>query len=180
MPKEINLETEHFIREITAHQSAMEAYARTLLPNHSDPRDLLQESNITLWKKKKQYRPNSNFKAWAFAVVRYHAMNARRKHLRSNHLALSQQLVDCLEDAPAITPSAIEDRMQALRSCLGKLSNDNLNLIKARYNDSKSTLTDYAQDNQKNPSTLRVKLRNLRIQLKQCVNNEIANHESRP
>ena len=52
-----------FIHEITRYQSAIAAYIRSLLPTHPDYMDILQEVNVTLWKKRAKYQLGSNFKA---------------------------------------------------------------------------------------------------------------------
>jgi DNA-directed RNA polymerase specialized sigma24 family protein len=48
---------EEFIREITRYQSAIAAYIRSLLPTHPDYMDILQEVNVTLWKKTQAIPP---------------------------------------------------------------------------------------------------------------------------
>lgn len=88
-----------FIHEVTRYQSAIAAYIRSLLPTHPDYMDILQEVNVTLWKKRDKYQPGSNFKAWAFSTARYHVMNARRKMITDpsthsgNHVRFSEILV---------------------------------------------------------------------------------------
>ena len=47
-----------FIHEVTRYQSAIAAYIRSLLPTHPDYMDILQEVNVTLWKKRDKYQPN--------------------------------------------------------------------------------------------------------------------------
>jgi hypothetical protein len=62
-----------------ASRSAIGAYIRSLLPMYSDHMDILQEVNVTLWRKMEEFQAGTNFKAWAFATARYHVMSARRK-----------------------------------------------------------------------------------------------------
>lgn len=61
---------DEFIVEITRAQGMIAAYVRSLLPFHPDYMDVVQEVNITLWRKQRQFRPGTNFKAWAFQIAR--------------------------------------------------------------------------------------------------------------
>lgn len=163
-----------FIHEITRYQSAIAAYIRSLLPTHPDYMDILQEVNVTLWKKKKQYRPGSNFKAWAFSTARYHVMNARRKMIvDSSRLIFSEELISILADeSPYENEPVVERKLAALNLCLGEISCNNRELLKVRYSDG-ITIEEYAQQNQRNPGTIRATLRRLRASLLHCVKNKM-------
>ncbi len=126
-----------FIHEITRYQSAIAAYIRSLLPTHPDYMDILQEVNVTLWKKRDKYRPGSNFKAWAFSIARYHVMSARRKMVAdSSRLIFSEELISMLaEESPYENEPVVESKLAALNLCLGEISSKNRELLKIRYSD---------------------------------------------
>ena len=44
-----------FVGEITHHQSALRAYIISLMPGISGTKDVLQETNLTLWEKRRRY-----------------------------------------------------------------------------------------------------------------------------
>jgi len=159
-----------FIHEITRYQSAIAAYIRSLLPTHPDYMDILQEVNVTLWKKRDKYRPGSNFKAWAFSTARYHVMNARRKLITdSSRLIFSEELVSILaEESPYENEPVVESKLAALNLCLGEISSKNRELLKIRYSDG-ITIEEYARQHQRNPGTIRAILRRLRATLQHCV-----------
>ena len=163
-----------FIHEITRYQSAIAAYIRSLLPTHPDYMDILQEVNVTLWKKRDKYQPGSNFKAWAFSTARYHVMNARRKMVAdSSRLIFSEELISMLADeSPYENEPVVERKLAALQLCLGEISSKNRELLKIRYSD-RITIEEYAQKNQRNPGTIRATLRRLRAALQHCVKNKM-------
>jgi RNA polymerase sigma-70 factor (ECF subfamily) len=162
---------EEIIREITRHQSAVTAYIRSLLPTHPDYMDILQEVNVTLWKKRKQYRPGSNFKAWAFNVARYHVMNARRKLAKdATRLVFSEDLSELLADTnPYEDNPVVESKLEALQLCLNSLREQDRKLLSIRYAGG-ITIEEYARQNQRNSGTVRATLRRLRGTLLNCVN----------
>ena len=159
-----------FIHEITRYQSAIAAYIRSLLPTHPDYMDILQEVNVTLWKKRDKYRPGSNFKAWSFSIARYQVMNARRKMVvDSSRLIFSEELISILADeSPYENEPVVERKLAALNLCLGEISCNNRELLKVRYSDG-ITIEEYARQHQRNPGTIRATLRRLRATLQRCV-----------
>ncbi|SHI77410.1 RNA polymerase sigma-70 factor, ECF subfamily [Rubritalea squalenifaciens DSM 18772] len=163
-------DVEEFIREITRHQSVMTAFIRSLLPGYCDPRDVLQEVNITLWKKKEQYEPGSNFKAWAFKVAKYHVLNERRKLKRSHVIVFDDDLLEAFsaEGENLLSNEMLDDRMVALRRCLEGLSERHRSLLKLRYSKDVS-IEQYAESQNRKAGTLRATLRQIRIKLKDCV-----------
>ena len=57
------LRLEEFVRELTASQGRIRAFIVSLMPGSSDVGDVLQETNLTLWKSRGRFRPGSNFLA---------------------------------------------------------------------------------------------------------------------
>lgn len=172
MSKESEQVAEEFIREITRHQSAIVAYIRSLLPTHPDPRDVLQEVNITMWKKRKQYRGGSNFKAWSFKIARFHVLNERRRMQKSQELMFDDDIMEELSGGQEISVTSLDRRLIALRTCLGKIKNKDRELLKVRYTDGVS-IEKYSQLNGCNSGTVRAKLRMIRVKLKECIGHQL-------
>ena len=55
-----------FVQLLTGLQSRLYAYLCTLLVRSDDARDVLQETNVVLWKKAADYDPTRPFEPWAF------------------------------------------------------------------------------------------------------------------
>ncbi|MEO0446823.1 MAG: sigma factor, partial [Verrucomicrobiota bacterium] len=58
-------DTAEFIDLLTRAQSAVFGYIMSLCQDHSRAHDLLQETNLTMWKKAENFEPGTNFNAWA-------------------------------------------------------------------------------------------------------------------
>ncbi len=59
-------------------QDRVYTYTRTLLPNAENARDVLQETNIVLWRKRNEFKPGTDFVAWACKVAYYQALSFLR------------------------------------------------------------------------------------------------------
>src|SRR6478736_6819109 len=125
--------SESFVIELTDHQTAMLAFIRALMPGSSGARDLLQEVNIILWQKREQFEAGSNFKAWAFQVIRFHLMNHRRRLASKGWLVFDDELVERISPALEADPEELEVRHQALHHCLQKLRAKDRELLQHRY-----------------------------------------------
>ncbi|WP_193212984.1 sigma-70 family RNA polymerase sigma factor [Luteolibacter marinus] len=158
-----------FIREITAAQSAITAYIRSLLPGYADYMDILQEVNITLWQKRSQFTAGTRFKAWAFKVTRFHVMNARRRLAAEQHRRVfTDKLMEILADEAPYESELFTTKLSLLHGCLGELREKDRQLLQVRYG-GRMTIETYAERHQRNPGTVRATLRRLRDLLLQCV-----------
>ena len=121
-----------FVMLLTAHQSSLYACILALLPDHSAAKDILQETNLTLWQKAADFEQGTNFLAWATRIARYHIMNFRR----SGHRARVVFDDDLFQDLAARQLERIADfdgREDALRLCIEKLKPEHWELVKQRY-----------------------------------------------
>src|SRR5215207_3867552 len=75
-------ESEDLVNLMTQYQGRLYAYILSLLGNVDAANDVLQETNVVLWKESHQFRPGSNFKAWSFRVAHFQCMAFRQKQLR--------------------------------------------------------------------------------------------------
>ncbi|MGB1130640.1 MAG: sigma-70 family RNA polymerase sigma factor [Haloferula sp.] len=162
-----------FVHEITRAQGGIAAYVRSLLPGHPDYMDVVQEVNVTLWKKQKQFRPGTNFKAWAFTVARFHVLSARRKMAtEGKRLIFDPELVELLAEAAPYEDDRMEDQLAALQLCLGGLRDKDRDLLRVRYAGT-GTIEDYARQHERNAGTVRATLRRLRGVLLRCVKTKL-------
>ena len=64
-----DLPLQEFVSQLTASQGRIRAFVVSLMPGSSDVGDVVQETNLTLWKSQARYRPGSNFLAWAYTIA---------------------------------------------------------------------------------------------------------------
>ena len=125
-------DTESFLALLTASQSSLYAYIVSLLPNRQQADDILQETNIVLWRKAEEFREGSSFLAWACQVAYFNVLSHRRRMSRDKH-TFGDDLFDYLAERQCERIDDVEDRQKALRGCLGKLPPKQRELIEARY-----------------------------------------------
>ncbi|MEM6278217.1 MAG: sigma factor, partial [Verrucomicrobiota bacterium] len=95
MPEPENQEDE-FVALLTSHQSAVRFYVASLLPGEARAADVAQQANITIWNKRADFEPGTNFKAWAFSIARYEVLNFRKKEARDARLQFSDELEEII------------------------------------------------------------------------------------
>lgn len=152
----------------------MAAFLRSLLPIGTDPRDLQQEVNITLWNKRADFEPGTNFKAWTFQVARYHVLTYFRSLKRDHRLVFDDDLVARIAEVAeeSLDNDLLHARREALRHCLAKLRDADRELLQVRYSNP-GTIEEFARRQQRNPGTVRALLRNIRKTLADCIRHQL-------
>jgi RNA polymerase sigma-70 factor (ECF subfamily) len=116
----------------TAHQRHLYIFIRTQLPNAADVDEVWQATNLLLWKKFAAFEPGSSFRAWAFQIARYEVLNFRAR--RANQaVQFSDALLEQLVAASTTMPHETDDRLDALRICLCKLTDDDRTILERRF-----------------------------------------------
>jgi len=88
-------DSNQFVRLMTEHQGRLFAYIFSLLGNTDAANDVLQEVNVVLWRDSREFRPGSNFKAWAFRVAHFQVMAWRQRQIR-DRLVFEDDLLEAL------------------------------------------------------------------------------------
>jgi len=60
-----------FSQKLVGMQRNLYGFILSLVANRSDAEDVLQETNLILCQKSKEYNPQGNFRSWAFNIARY-------------------------------------------------------------------------------------------------------------
>src|SRR5438046_1024954 len=121
-----------FILQLTAVQSSLWAYVFSLLPDHAAAQDVLQETNLTLWRKADDFQPGTSFFSWACQVAYFHVLGQRRR-VRRDRLVFGDEVVAYLAERQAERAEELTDRLVALRGCLEKLPQASRRLLEERY-----------------------------------------------
>jgi RNA polymerase sigma-70 factor (ECF subfamily) len=123
---------DRFIGDLTAAQSSLWAYVFSLLPDHVAAQDVLQETNLTLWRKADDFRPGTSFLAWACQVAYFHVLSYRRR-IRRDRLVFDDAVIAYLAERQTERLLEAGDRLTALRGCLEKLPETCRGLLEKRY-----------------------------------------------
>jgi RNA polymerase sigma-70 factor (ECF subfamily) len=156
-----------FMLLITEAQPRLFAFILSLLPDRHTARDVLQETNLTLWEKADEFEHGTNFGAWSARIARYKVLSHMRDRGRDRHL-FDEATLDRIA---AITESVTEltrDRMDALAACLHKLPAQQRELIHRRYDRNESP-AEIADATHSSANTVRQSLFRIRHALLKCV-----------
>ncbi len=158
-----------FIQELTAAQPWIYSYLMMLLGDIHDANNVLQETNVKIWTKANDFRPGTNFRAWAREIAYYTALSFSRDRNREK-LIVDYSLVENLlspTDAEEIDP-----RRMALRHCLTELEQRQVELLRKRYHD-ESPLTKIAAELSKTEASVKMSLRRIRLALLKCIESRL-------
>src|SRR5213080_4118655 len=98
MPPDPHDETEsrkRLMALMTRHQRQVFSYIYVLVPNRADAEDLLQETSLVICEKFHEFRPGTDFVAWACQIAYWRVRYSRQKFARSK-VVFDQQIVDVL------------------------------------------------------------------------------------
>jgi RNA polymerase sigma-70 factor (ECF subfamily) len=161
-----------FLELYSAHYPRLQFYVAALLPAASDASDVLQETSLVLWRKFDTFELGTNFFAWACKIARLQVLKYRERQGRSARLfdiGLLEKLA-----AEAGDESAYESvPLQALESCLGKLSEHDRSLIRRRYQPG-TTVHQLAADSGRTANSLSKSLGRIRRTLLECIDRRLA------
>jgi len=162
---------EQFVKLLTRHQGALHGFLITLMGCVADYEDVLQNVNEVLWKKREEFEPGTNFKAWMFTTARFQVMAWRKTKVRRAWLRFSDELIDVIE---AETSDRCDDEaLFALRRCLSKLNDAERDLVMRRY-EAGFSIKAYAERHDQEPTRLRTLLFRVRAALRSCIQTQLA------
>lgn len=160
-------DTESFIELLTGAQSAVFGYAMSICHDPSLAKDILQETNLTLWRKAEDFEEGTNFTAWACRTAYFHVLNHRRKQSREQ-LVFDEDVFDYLAERQESRSQQTDERLEALRTCIGALPAQQRDLIDRRYLPG-ATVQAIAKDDGKSEGAISQALFRIRTALQKCV-----------
>ncbi|MEN6449405.1 MAG: sigma-70 family RNA polymerase sigma factor [Thermoguttaceae bacterium] len=162
---------------LVAVQRGLYAYILTLAPWPDEASDILQQTNLVLWRDAARFEPGTDFRAWAYRVAYFQVLAQRRKAGR-DRLRFNDELLKDLAANMLREPESVEEEADALVDCLRKLPKADRLLISRRY-ESGVSVKSLAGDMQVTSNTLAVRLHRIRKALLDCTQETIAEPKSR-
>ena len=124
--------SEEFIRLMTDHQGPLYCFVFSLLADATAANDVLQETNLTLWKKADDFQFGSSFKSWSFRVASFQVMSYRKRQKR-DRLVFNDDLVIALTNELQNQCEHYQREKELLKECLEKLNERQKELVDKRY-----------------------------------------------
>lgn len=158
---------EQFAQHLARCQRQVFLFVMGLLHNAADAEEVLQETNLVLWRKFDQFQPGSEFGRWACGIAHYEVLKFRQRQAREKRL-FTDGFVEMLA-AESLKPIDVLDaRRDALRQCLGRLSPADRQLVLDRYQ-AAATTRSVAQALGRSLQGTRKALHRIRAALMACV-----------
>ena len=159
--------TEFFVQQIAEHQSRLFGYVFSMLGDHSRASDVVQETNLILWRKKDEFCEGEPFLPWALAIARFQVLAHVRDRGRDRCL-LDAELVAAIAQETEEHVEHMEKVQNLLRQCISELTPNNQELIQSRYFRS-SSINEIADSLDRGVSAVKVALLRVRRRLADCV-----------
>lgn len=164
--------SDQFIVHVTRSQRRLYAFIRALVWDAGEADDILQETNLALWKKADEFDGSREFMPWAMQFAKLQVMawlKRQRAQRRARGWAIfNDRLVEDLAAEEAEGENVFERRLLALAACLQKLPAVQRDLIARRYEPG-ATVNDMASRLRITPKAVSDRLRRIRITLMACV-----------
>jgi RNA polymerase sigma-70 factor (ECF subfamily) len=160
-----------FVYQLTDWQNRLFGYLVTLLGNLHDARDVLQETNLVLWRKMGDFEPGTDFGAWARKCAYYQALAFLRDRKRDRHI-FDDDLLALFADEAASSLHDDDERRLALRDCLAQLPDRQRELLSLRYRE-EIPVRQLAADFGKKESAMKMALMRIREALHTCIDSRL-------
>src|SRR5262245_52657467 len=98
---------------MTRHQRQIFSYIYVLVPNRADAEDLLQETSLVICEKFHEFKPGTDFVAWACQIAFWRVRYSRQKFARSK-VVFDQDVVDVLASTASEMAEELDQRHEAL------------------------------------------------------------------
>jgi RNA polymerase sigma-70 factor (ECF subfamily) len=171
-PHESAGHSDQFVQLITSSQPRLYAYIMSLVASREQAHDLLQETNMALWRKASEFTPGTDFIAWAFRTASFVVLSHRRDNARNRVIFDEDQLNRvALETEDDLGNFNL--REEALIDCLRRLPRRQRELIRLRYTEDRSLKTLQEQLG-KPANTLAKALHRIRTALLRCIESRLA------
>lgn len=148
-------------------------YVLSVVHHLDDTQDIVQETCRTLWEKFDEYDASQPFSSWAIGFARYkvlqHLERARRGREGLDSYA-AERIAELWQQSAT---EQDQQRVEALRSCISKLDEQQRSLVQQCY-DGTSSVREVAQRLGRSASSLHNTLNRIRQQLLECIRRTLA------
>jgi RNA polymerase sigma-70 factor (ECF subfamily) len=160
-----------FLAKVTRAQRPLYGFIVTLSGGGCDADDILQETNLVLWRKAGDYDPARDFMPWALRIAQLQTMAHLKK--RRRRPVFDSELLERIAAESLADREEADVRRQALALCLQKLSAKHRQLVARRYEPGASVIAMAAEIGSQ-PKAVSEMLRRIRHALLECIERSMA------
>jgi RNA polymerase sigma-70 factor, ECF subfamily len=122
---------EEFARLFSRNARRIYGFIMTLVFSHHDAEEVFQNTSVVMWNKFGEFRPGSNFFAWASKVAYYEVLSHMKQRRRTR--TFSEEAMELLASEAVALSEEASSRQEALENCLGRLNAADRELLEERY-----------------------------------------------
>lgn len=163
--------TERFVQLITQNQNRLFGYVYSLLGDANVAHDVVQETNLVLWRKMDQYDDSRPFVPWALGIARFQVLSHIRDRQR-DRILLDDNLAETLSVEAIEHADHVEAYREALRDCMTVLAPKSRQIIDGRYF-RKLPIAEIASQLGQSVGAVKVALLRTRRRLGECIEQSI-------
>lgn len=158
---------EQVLELFAKYQQRLYLYILSMLSNPADAEDVLQNTNIVVWRKLDQFQPGTDFRAWVFQICYYEICKFRASRPTVGQ-SLSPELIDELAVEYRQREELLDRRREAAPDCVRKLPESDRELLDAVYG-RKIEVPRLADQTGREPTSIYRSLRRIRHWLHDCI-----------
>ena len=162
--------SDEFLQTITGFQGRLFGFILSLLGDVDQANDVLQETNVVLWKKSYEFQSGSDFKAWSFRVAHFQVMAFRQRQIR-DRLVFGDDVIEKITRDATQHDEVYELRIERLEACIAKLPERNREVL-CRFYDNEESLEAIAETLKRTANAVGQMLFRIRKSLIACVSSE--------
>jgi len=159
--------SDEFLQLITECQGWLYGYLLSSLANHDAANEVLQETNLVMWRKSAEFEIGTNFHAWAIRIASFQVMAFRQKQIK-DRLVFDQELVELIGKRFQKRIPGYEEKASRLARCIEKLPEHYRDVVHRRYLNGESLKT-IATDLKKQRNAIGQLLFRIKSKLIECV-----------
>ena len=169
---------EEFVELLQRATGQILAYVNAMLLNWDDAEDVFQESCVVLWRKFDDYRPGTNFTAWALRIAQNKVMDFQKARARRRVVFSPELQASLMDEISRPEASAANDGLDALSNCMERLGDADRRLARLCYGEGIRVREVAAQMN-RSPQSVHNSLRRIRTVLLECVERVVEKEDRR-
>jgi RNA polymerase sigma-70 factor, ECF subfamily len=108
------------------------SYLLSLLHQPVDAEEVLQQTAYVCWEKFDQYRPGTEFRAWACRIAYLKALKFRAERKKAP-LAFSDLFIEAIDEEMVVMADVLDARLAYLDQCVKQLTAPDRKLLRLRY-----------------------------------------------
>jgi RNA polymerase sigma-70 factor (ECF subfamily) len=176
MAKMDNDRQEQFARAFLQYQDRVYAHIVLMLPNRHDAEDVFQQTSLVLWKKWEEFDRGGDFLCWACGIAHNEVRNFLR-HRGRDRMVLSDKLLNNLADVRLREQPLLDRRQSLLADCIKRLDFAAREMLERCYA-AGSSMKAVARQFRTTPNALYLRLRRIRRELMECIEQQAGKEDA--